>query len=114
MADKFLESIDMEEFVEGMKMTRLGEMLVKEGREAGLIRGRNKREKRRKKRGKRRGNERKGSRSNPESLGVLDDEVLMEKLHISKERLKVGHKNVKKYEKLYQEIEKLNQKILCN
>ena len=55
MADKFLESIDMEEFVEGMKMTRLGEMLVKEGREAGLIEGETK--------------GRKESRSNPESSG---------------------------------------------
>lgn len=32
MADKFLESVDMEEFKEGMKMTRIGQMLIEEGK----------------------------------------------------------------------------------
>ncbi|MFQ6809767.1 MAG: hypothetical protein ACLRTF_12045 [Blautia sp.] len=67
MADKFLEGLDMEEFVEGMKMTRLGEMLVKEGKQEGM-------------------NE-KETEIIKNLLGVLDDEVLMERLHISKERL---------------------------
>lgn len=67
MADKFLEGLDMEEFVEGMKMTRLGEMLVKEGKKEGM-------------------NE-KETEIIKNLLGVLDDEVLMERLHISKERL---------------------------
>lgn len=67
MADKFLDSLDMEEFVEGMKMTRLGEMLVKEGKQEGM-------------------NE-KETEIIKNLLGVLDDEVLMERLHISKERL---------------------------
>ena len=67
MADKFLDGLDMEEFVEGMKMTRLGEMLVKEGKQEGM-------------------NE-KETEIIKNLLGVLDDEVLMERLHISKERL---------------------------
>ena len=67
MADKFLDGFDMEEFVEGMKMTRLGEMLVKEGKQEGM-------------------NE-KETEIIKNLLGVLDDEVLMERLHISKERL---------------------------
>ena len=67
MADKFLEGLDMEEFVEGMKMTRLGEMLVKEGKQEGM-------------------NE-KETEIIKNLLGVLDDEILMERLHISKERL---------------------------
>lgn len=67
MADKFLEGLDMEEFVEGMKMTRLGEMLVKEGKQEGM-------------------NE-KETEIIKNLLGVLDDEVLMERLHVSKERL---------------------------
>ena len=71
MADKFLESIDMEEFVEGMKMTRLGEMLVKEGEIKGKQEGMNEKE----------------TEIIKNLLGVLDDEVLMERLHISKERL---------------------------
>ncbi|MEE1191289.1 MAG: hypothetical protein UHO63_03015 [Blautia sp.] len=67
MADKFLDGLDMEEFVEGMKMTRLGEMLVKEGKQEGM-------------------NE-KETEIIKNLLGILDDEVLMERLHISKERL---------------------------
>lgn len=35
MADKFLESIDMEELKEGFAMTKMGEMLVEMGREKG-------------------------------------------------------------------------------
>lgn len=87
MADKFLESIDMEEFVEGMKMTRLGEMLVKEGREAGLIEGETKGRKEGRKEGREEGMNEKEAEVIQNLLGVLDDEVLMEKLHISKERL---------------------------
>ena len=87
MADKFLESIDMEEFVEGMKMTRLGEMLVKEGREAGLIEGETKGRKEGRKEGREEGMNEKEAEVIRNLLGVLDDEVLMEKLHISKERL---------------------------
>lgn len=71
MADKFLEGLDMEEFVEGMKMTRLGEMLVKEGEIKGKQEGMNEKE----------------TEIIKNLLGVLDDEVLMERLHISKERL---------------------------
>ena len=67
MADKFLDGLDMEEFVEGMKMTRLAEMLVKEGKQEGM-------------------NE-KETEIIKNLLGILDDEVLMERLHISKERL---------------------------
>ena len=67
MADKFLDGLDMEEFVEGMKMTRLGEMLVKEGKQEGM-------------------NENE-TEITKNLLGILDDEVLMERLHISKERL---------------------------
>ena len=67
MADKFLDGLDMEEFVEGVKMTRLGEMLVKEGKQEGM-------------------NE-KETEIIKNLLGILDDEVLMERLHISKERL---------------------------
>ena len=37
MADKFLERIEMEEIREGLRMTRLGEMLVELGKEEGLI-----------------------------------------------------------------------------
>ena len=44
MADKFLDRADMEEIKEEIKMTRLGQMLVKEaleeGREQGMARGR--------------------------------------------------------------------------
>ena len=71
MADKFLDGLDMEEFVEGMKMTRLGEMLVKEGEI----------------KGKQEGMSEKETEIIKNLLGVLDDEVLMERLHISKERL---------------------------
>lgn len=71
MADKFLEGLDMEEFVEGMKMTRLGEMLVKEGEIKGKQEGMNEKE----------------TEIIKNLLGVLDDEILMERLHISKERL---------------------------
>lgn len=71
MADKFLEGLDMEEFVEEMKMTRLGEMLVKEGEIKGKQEGMNEKE----------------TEIIKNLLGVLDDEVLMERLHISKERL---------------------------
>ena len=71
MADKFLEGLDMEEFVEGMKMTRLGEMLVKEGEIKGKQEGMNEKE----------------TEIIKNLLGVLDDEVLMERLHVSKERL---------------------------
>lgn len=71
MADKFLEGLDMEEFVEGMKMTRLGEMMVKEGEIKGKQEGMNEKE----------------TEIIKNLLGVLDDEVLMERLHISKERL---------------------------
>lgn len=67
MADKFLDGLDMEEFVEGMKMTRLGEMLVKEGKQEGM--------------------KEKEAEIIKNLLGVLDDEILMERLHISKERL---------------------------
>lgn len=67
MADKFLEGLDMEEFVEGMKMTRLGVMLVKEGKQEGM--------------------KEKEAEIIKNLLGVLDDEILMERLHISKERL---------------------------
>lgn len=67
MADKFLDGLDMEEFVEGMKMTRLGEMLVKEGKQEGM--------------------KEKETEIIKNLLGVLDDEILMERLHISKERL---------------------------
>ena len=71
MADKFLDGLDMEEFVEGMKMTRLGEMLVKEGEV----------------KGKQEGMKEKEAEIIKNLLGVLDDEILMERLHISKERL---------------------------
>nr|WP_297935927.1 hypothetical protein [uncultured Blautia sp.] len=71
MADKFLEGLDMEEFVEGMKMTRLGEMLVKEGEIKGKQEGMNEKE----------------TEIIKNLLGVLDDEILMERLHVSKERL---------------------------
>lgn len=40
MADKFLDRIEMEEIREGLRMTRLGEMLVELGKEEGLIAGR--------------------------------------------------------------------------
>ena len=40
MADKFLERIEMEEIREGLRMTRLGEMLVELGKEEGLTAGR--------------------------------------------------------------------------
>lgn len=39
MADKFLESMDLEEIKEEMCMTRLGQMLVNEGREQGREQG---------------------------------------------------------------------------
>lgn len=71
MADKFLDGLDMEEFVEGMKMTRLGEMMVKEGEV----------------KGKQEGMKEKEAEIIKNLLGVLDDEILMERLHISKERL---------------------------
>lgn len=35
MADKFLNSVDMEEVMEAVRMTRLGQMLVDEGRKEG-------------------------------------------------------------------------------
>ncbi len=35
MADKFLESMDMKEIMEDVKMTRLGRMLVEDGRSEG-------------------------------------------------------------------------------
>ncbi len=40
MADKFLDRIEMEEIREGLRMTRLGEMLVELGKEEGLTVGR--------------------------------------------------------------------------
>lgn len=39
MADKFLETMDLEEIMEEMAMTRLGRMLVKEGIEEGIEKG---------------------------------------------------------------------------
>ncbi len=36
MAEKFLESIDMEEIKEMVRMTRLGQMLLEEGMEEGM------------------------------------------------------------------------------
>ena len=39
MADKFLESMDMEEIKEDMRMTRLGQMLLNDGRTEGRIQG---------------------------------------------------------------------------
>ena len=40
MAEKFLEEADMKEVEEAMRMTRLGRMLVEDGREQGLAEGR--------------------------------------------------------------------------
>ena len=40
MADKFLESMDMEEIKEDMRMTKLGQMLIDEGLAEGLATGR--------------------------------------------------------------------------
>ena len=40
MADKFLESMDMEEIKEDMRMTKLGQMLLNEGLAEGLATGR--------------------------------------------------------------------------
>ena len=39
MADKFLESMDMKEIMEDVKMTRLGRMLVEDGRNEGRSEG---------------------------------------------------------------------------
>ena len=66
---------------------RQGEMLVKEGREAGLIEGETKGRKEGRKEGREEGMNEKEAEVIRNLLGVLDDEVLMEKLHISKERL---------------------------
>ena len=41
MADKFLDSEEMEEIKEGIRMTRLGQMLVDMGRDEGRTEGRN-------------------------------------------------------------------------
>ncbi len=40
MADKFLESMDMEEIKESVSMTRLGQMLVNDGIKKGRAEGR--------------------------------------------------------------------------
>jgi len=40
MAEKFLENLDMEEVRKGVAMTRLGQMLIEEGREEGRAEGR--------------------------------------------------------------------------
>ena len=40
MADKFLESMELEEIVEDISMTRLGQMLVDRGMRTGLEKGR--------------------------------------------------------------------------
>ena len=40
MAEKFLEEADMKEVEEAMRMTRLGRMLVEDGREQGIAEGR--------------------------------------------------------------------------
>lgn len=37
MAEKFLDNMDLEDLKEGMKMTRLGEMLVNDGIERGML-----------------------------------------------------------------------------
>lgn len=39
MADKFLESMDMEAIKEDMRMTKLGQMLLNEGMETGRAEG---------------------------------------------------------------------------
>ena len=36
MADKFLDQLDMEEIKEGIRMTRLGQMMVELGRDEGI------------------------------------------------------------------------------
>ena len=41
MADKFLESMDLEEIVEDISMTRLGQMLVNKGIHSGIEQGTN-------------------------------------------------------------------------
>ena len=41
MADKFLESMDMKEIMEDVKMTRLGRMLVEDGKAEGRKEERN-------------------------------------------------------------------------
>ena len=63
MADKFLETADMEEIKEGIRMTRLGQMLVKEGAE------------------------RKAIEIAGNLIGLLADEAIMEKVGISREML---------------------------
>ena len=69
MADKFLESIDMEEFKEGMRMTKLGQMLVEDGL----------------KQGRKEGEEETKMKIATKLIGLLPDTVVAEQVGISLE-----------------------------
>ncbi len=65
MAEKFLDSISMEEIKENMKMTRMGQMLVNDGFKAGIE---------------------KAKLDNAKSLiGLLDEQVIAERIGLSLE-----------------------------
>ena len=70
MAEKFLESMDLEEIMEGISMTRLGQMLVNKGIEEG--------EKRGELRGEKRGDQNARLETAKKLLPLLDEKKIAE------------------------------------
>lgn len=73
MADKFLDSISMEEVMEGIRMTKLGQMLVEKGKEEGREEGREE------------GAEREKMEIAKNLVGLLDEQVIAERTGLSLE-----------------------------
>ena len=64
MADKFLDSIDMDELVEGISMTKLGQKLVDKGRTEGISEGKTE----------------KAIESAKNLIGLLDEHIIAERI----------------------------------
>lgn len=83
MAEKFLESMDMDEILEEISMTRMGQKLVDKGREEGRIAGREE--------GRIAGKEEGRTESKliiaRNMLGLLDEHVIAEKVGLSLEKV---------------------------
>lgn len=80
MADKFLDSADMEEVKEAVRMTRLGQMLLEEGMEKGIKEG-----------------EREAKLNNARNLlDILDEKMIAERIGLPLETVKELKKEVGK------------------
>lgn len=71
MADKFLDAMDMEEVMEGIRMTKLGQMLVNAGKEEGMVEG------------KIEGLTEATLKNARSLIGLLDETVIAERLELS-------------------------------